>query len=118
MNQSTIDGREKYLRYKDVLDKDPRVQIFSIKTETKEPRKEETIVVKATPITMGSVPEQNERVPNVMIGSQMFIKSQPRQSTVEEAQFLSQSMTFEKLNESTFSVKAALINRETTGSFE
>lgn len=118
VNQLTVDGREKYLRYKDVLDKDPRIQIFSIKTETKEPRKEEMIVVKATPITMGSVPEQNEMIPNVVIGSQMFIKSQPKQSTVEEAQFLSQSMTFEKLNESTFSVKAALIKRETTGSFE
>lgn len=118
VNQLTVDGREKYLRYKDVLDKDPRIQIFSIKTETKEPRKEEMIVVKATPITMGSVPEQNETIPNVVIGSQMFIKSQPKQSTVEEAQFLSQSMTFEKLNESTFSVKAALIKRETTGSFE
>jgi hypothetical protein len=48
----------------------------------------------------------------------MFIKSQPKQTVVEEAQFLSQSMTFERLNESAFSVKAALIKRETSGSFE
>jgi hypothetical protein len=119
VNEVTVDSEERFLRFKDILEKDPRVQIFSIKTETKsKPLQEVEIVVKATPITMGSVPARNERTPSVVIGSQMFIKSQSKQSVVEEAQFLSQSMTFERLNESAFSVKAALIKRETSGSFE
>lgn len=115
VNSQSLSSESKYLRYKDVLGGGPRVRAFEVKTLST-PKKELSIVVSVTPVTMGSV-LQEEIEPIVKASSQIIIRSQPRQAFVEEATFLSQSFSFDD-SKNALSVKATIINVSATGSFE